>query len=291
MKRVIALFIALMIAFTLSGCNSTDYKKALALYEKGDYLAARELFEELDGYEDSADQINACNYQLALECMEDGEYEQAKEMFIALGKFEDSPVKANECIKEQALACMDDGKYAKAFDLLSGLEETDENKALSAKAARYMLLDYLDGLEEPIHNISEGSGCALMESDGMIGLGHTFKVTGLIENNASVVTIIDPEEGAAVVKGEETMKTHAANYQASAEKTLDIGSYTSGLVLEWDEFTVKGTTAQGTPYTRDTCLLDLRITVAVRDTTALLAKALEESELGITINDLGFYAY
>ena len=37
MKKIIGIILALSIAFSLVGCDSSDYKKGLELYEQGEY--------------------------------------------------------------------------------------------------------------------------------------------------------------------------------------------------------------------------------------------------------------
>ena len=53
MKKILALVLALAMAFALCGCAGSDYKKAVGLYEAGDYEAAKEIFTKLKDYEDS----------------------------------------------------------------------------------------------------------------------------------------------------------------------------------------------------------------------------------------------
>lgn len=55
MKKVVSLvLVALMMLFVFSGCNSSDYKEAVALMEQGNYKEAITLFEGLGDYKDSA---------------------------------------------------------------------------------------------------------------------------------------------------------------------------------------------------------------------------------------------
>ena len=64
MKRYIVS--GLLLAFLLTGCGNSDYKKAMVLYEDGKYEEAIVLFLELGDYEDSAEKVIACNYGIAL---------------------------------------------------------------------------------------------------------------------------------------------------------------------------------------------------------------------------------
>ena len=62
MKKVLSLLsISTILCICLVGCKSDDYKQAVSFQESGDYTAAMEIFESLDGYKDSADRIVACS--------------------------------------------------------------------------------------------------------------------------------------------------------------------------------------------------------------------------------------
>ena len=54
MKKIIALILALSMAFALCGCASSDYKKAQQLFDEGEYDEAKEAFEKLSDYKESA---------------------------------------------------------------------------------------------------------------------------------------------------------------------------------------------------------------------------------------------
>ena len=81
----------------------SGYQKAQQLMDDGEYLAAAEAFDALDGYDDSADKAQevrhlqemAQNYQTAQQLMDDGKYMQAMWAFSALD-FRDSAEKAQE---------------------------------------------------------------------------------------------------------------------------------------------------------------------------------------------------
>ncbi len=53
MKKIISLVLALVMAFSLCGCNMSDYKKAQKAYESGDYENASTMFETLGDYKES----------------------------------------------------------------------------------------------------------------------------------------------------------------------------------------------------------------------------------------------
>ena len=54
-KKLLAILILCITVFSLTACDSSDYKKAMSLYESGDYEEAAKMFVELGDYEDSAE--------------------------------------------------------------------------------------------------------------------------------------------------------------------------------------------------------------------------------------------
>ena len=89
-KKVLAAVLMIAVMFSITGCNSSDYKKAAQLMADGDYASASEMFKALGDYEDSADQAKECDYQIAKAAFDAGDYENAIELLTALGDYQDS---------------------------------------------------------------------------------------------------------------------------------------------------------------------------------------------------------
>ena len=64
MKKRIALVLALLLALTLTGCKSNDYKSAVNAMESGDYATAAQQLEALGDYQDSKQLLKQCRYAL-----------------------------------------------------------------------------------------------------------------------------------------------------------------------------------------------------------------------------------
>ena len=90
MKKRIALVLALLLALTLTGCKSNDYKSAVNAMERGDYATAAQQLEALGDYQDSKQLLKQCRYALAVEDFNAGNYESALEAFQALGDYIDA---------------------------------------------------------------------------------------------------------------------------------------------------------------------------------------------------------
>ena len=61
--RFVAIITAVLMCSLLSGCKSSDYKKAQELYSSGNYEEAQTVFFKLGDYEDSAQMVEKCEKQ------------------------------------------------------------------------------------------------------------------------------------------------------------------------------------------------------------------------------------
>lgn len=123
LKSATALMLICVLAFSLTGCDSLDYREAIGLYNAGSYREAAEIFAQLADYEDSARLETRCYYWLALQAMEEGNYESAKKQFEALGDYEDSALRITECTYQLALAAFENGEFDNAQQIF--LENPD----------------------------------------------------------------------------------------------------------------------------------------------------------------------
>ena len=88
-KKVLAAVLMIAVMFSITGCNSSDYKKAAQLMADGDYAAASEMFKALGDYEDSADCLAQAKDALTAKALV-GDCENAIELLTALGDYQDS---------------------------------------------------------------------------------------------------------------------------------------------------------------------------------------------------------
>lgn len=66
MRKILAMLLICILVFMLTGCDSSDYKKAMSMYENGEYKEAAEIFAKLGDYEDSAEMAVKAEKQWAL---------------------------------------------------------------------------------------------------------------------------------------------------------------------------------------------------------------------------------
>lgn len=129
MKKLLALLLVCALAFSLTGCESLDYRKAIDLYNRRKYDAAAEAFALLDGYEDSGKMITLSNYWAAIDLMEEGKFTEALPRFIKLGTYEDSALRVTECTYQIALSEFEAGNYHEAqmrFEKVADYKQTQE---------------------------------------------------------------------------------------------------------------------------------------------------------------------
>ncbi len=122
---------------------NAKYNAAVKLMENGDYDAAIEAFEAMNGYKDSEEKIKECEigikdqrYNEAVALMEKGDYEAAIEIFRPMRDYKDAEEKMEECqigIKDQkynsAIALMEKGDYIgayKAFGQIADYKDSAE---------------------------------------------------------------------------------------------------------------------------------------------------------------------
>ena len=136
MKKIKILVFLLVAAVMLTGCDSSDYKKATGLYESGNYDEAYEAFTELGDYKDSADMAKSSHYKKASVLYENGNYKEACEVFTGLGDYEDSANMA------------DLSRLAYAQELVTQSKYNDAVKVFQA-------LGDMDGIDEVLDNIAD----------------------------------------------------------------------------------------------------------------------------------------
>lgn len=131
----------------MTGCKSSDYKKAVQYQENGSYTEAIAVYSELGDYEDAQSRLNECQNELdyaeAKEKMEKADYKAANDLLSKLGDFKDSSTLLVECRNEidyaEAMGLMEKSDYQaaeKLFSQLEGYKDSDEQKATCKKMGK-----------------------------------------------------------------------------------------------------------------------------------------------------------
>lgn len=97
------LTLILSLCLSLTGCSQQTYRKAIKLYNEGQYDAAATLFSQIGDYKDSGELQTLSRYWEALTLMEEENYTMALPRFVKLGSYEDSADRAVECKYQMAI--------------------------------------------------------------------------------------------------------------------------------------------------------------------------------------------
>lgn len=128
----------LLTAFT--GCNSADYKAALALADQEKYTEAEKAFKTLGTYKDAAAQAQRCAFLNAADLEASGRYAEAQAAFAALEDYADAAVQARICgyLNAQKLESEELFSEAQAaFASLGDYEDAAERAENCRKEGKY----------------------------------------------------------------------------------------------------------------------------------------------------------
>ncbi len=121
----VGLAVALLLVFKLL-IPTIKYNKAVELAEAGQYDEAIAVFEALDGFKDSEEQIPKTKYAKAQAFLENGEYDAALAVLKELGDYEGAPQLMDRTNYEKALSLMEAGEYDEAIGILEKLGEYED---------------------------------------------------------------------------------------------------------------------------------------------------------------------
>ena len=150
MKKIVTLMLALALVFALAACESQDYKKAMELYDSGDYAAAETVFLALGEYENSTEMVQKCRYQRASALYEAGNFTDALAIFLALGDFQNAADFVINCNYALAEAAMEDQDYGKAADLYEQLGDFKDCAQKEPVARYFQLYQYVQDKGETV---------------------------------------------------------------------------------------------------------------------------------------------
>ena len=140
-KAYLLLLLVLVVALLFTGCDSSDYKKAMEMYENGEYADAAPIFEGLGDYEDSAEMAKVCNYEVAKTLLADGSFDEAKAAFAELGDYEDSANYVMECDYSKAAALLESGDYEGAIALFDTIKDFKDSADKIKEANKAIMLE------------------------------------------------------------------------------------------------------------------------------------------------------
>ena len=174
---IIITVLTLVLMLSFIACDITEdvlqtsYNEAIVLMESEKFEEAISIFESLDGFSDSEEQIKACReaikdkqYITAVDLMESGNYEEAIAIFKELGGYKFSATHITNCqsaINEVklgiAISHIDRFEYSSAAAILQELGSYKNASELLAECKYYLDFVFTLNSSEPKNN----DGCAL----------------------------------------------------------------------------------------------------------------------------------
>lgn len=136
----------LCVSICLTACDSSDYKKAMQLYNSGNYNEAIVAFKTLGNYKDCQDMISLCeqgikleqlenDYQAAIQLYEEKEYTKAQKAFQLLAGYQESDNYVSLCINalneetyQEGITLFENGDYQKAYDEFKKVDDYSDSQ-------------------------------------------------------------------------------------------------------------------------------------------------------------------
>lgn len=141
-KRIGALVLVVAVICSLTGCKSSDYKKAEELMGAGNYKEALSIYESLalDGsYKDSAEKVLECKYQIAGIAYDDMDYLQAYDIYCELNDYKDSLENSLQAGYALANLYAANDNFVLAYTTFNKLGDYERSQELAEKCASYMM--------------------------------------------------------------------------------------------------------------------------------------------------------
>ena len=134
---IIAAIVIIIIVLNVLIIPNVKYNKATKLMEEKDYQSAITYFEKLDGFKDSAEQIENCNnliveekYKDASALFEEKKYGDACTIFDEISDYKDSKEKADTCNYQMGVSAYQEKNYKEAVEYLEKTNNKDREKYL-----------------------------------------------------------------------------------------------------------------------------------------------------------------
>lgn len=255
MKKFGWILCLLLLVAAFTGCNATEYKKAVELYESGQYAQAQNIFEELGEYEDSQAKAQDCRYMQGQALMESGKYEEAEEIFRKLGGYKDSNTYAQDCKWYLFAEYVENNDVSEMRNIASGLP-------------------YSYSIERTSKN-SFVVKCTGDHSRGLVSASTDISMT--IKKSSSSAEIVCATK----------VSVFGQNNTVRGILALDISKYKKTSKLEWD-------TTENGEYKQSGGTMTIEPSKAEEEVLVLvkyLEDVVKNSGLSVTMADLGFASY
>lgn len=152
-RTLLLLFLSCALIVTMTGCEKLDYRKAIGLYNTGNYEAAADIFSALGDYENASELYTDCQYWIAAKLAEQGDFESALPRFVQLGDYRNSPQWVTECKYQIAVEAFTAERWEDARDAFS---ETPDFKNTPEYLRKLDWLSLFDAIANVSFNFGSG---------------------------------------------------------------------------------------------------------------------------------------
>lgn len=253
-KKILSLCLMVLILTMLTGCDSSKYKEATKLFNAGNYAEAQAIFEELGDYEDSSNYVVDCKIKIAESLVENKEFQEAINIYSELN---------------------------------------DETNVSAAKRA--WLTDYIE-TNGTAH--ADGYQITKNQGDQMISLvaaeSNRFKIIIKQDNDIGyneIIFTLMPETSTGFVQHEREVSFTILGRTAYSKETgsceIDLSVFDSSTTLTYNDFSAIGTAAQD----MDSVSFAQSTMKFINGSKYAVTQMLKETNIGITLSDLGFTSY
>lgn len=295
MKKMIAALLAVCLCVSIAGCAVSDYKKAMDLYEAGEYYQALEIYRTLGDYADSAAMAQICwqkaDYQAAEAFYAAGDYRQALPLYQGLEMYMDSPTKAIRCQYEIGLACVNSGSYEESLSWLEPLGSY-EDSIEQIRLAKWLWIYTTVQETAPVVEVNGGTLTLLAREEG--GFEIRFEkdgtLLGVTYSNAFSLTFDrDSETGAFTANYD---STGSGQINEAAAGKIYLAQYTSESKLIPETFTQTIVDNEGvetvSTETKDALMMEGLLLELQSALSQGIPQLLEQTGLPLTVKDMGF---
>lgn len=299
MKRKILFSLVLcLLTLLVTGCKSSDDKKAQSLYTKGEYTLAKAMFEELADYEDSQDMVTECSYQLACKQLENCSYTEAMELLDTLGDYKDCRTKRKICNYYLAEEALEQGAFDMAEAYLTQAGDYEDAKQILNRLPSLRLMHYLQthGDLSATTNISDDSAYVVTLrklTEEAVEITYKFDTSNsTVVTDTKVTMVLTLGQPELLVKGVHSMKISffgkTSTTDEAAEGKLDIRTYQYGDKMFWDKTTYRGYDVNGNAMDSKNAFFETTSNAPLERAFKSVEAMLLDHNVGITIQQLGF---
>lgn len=253
-KKILSLCLIVLILTMLTGCDSSKYKEATKLFNAGNYAEAQAIFEELGDYEDSSNYVVDCKIKIAESLVENKEFQEAINIYSELN----DETKVSEAKRAWLANYIETNGTAHADGYQITKNQGDQTISLvAAESGKYKVI------------IKQGND---------------------VGYNEIVITLM-PDTSTGFIQHEReisfTILGRTAYQKESGSCEIDTSVFNRGTMLNYNDYSAIGTGAEdmnASSFARSTMEF-------INDSKSALTQMLKETNIGITLSDLGFTSY